>query len=100
MDLYNDQRVVLTLDAGGTNLVFNAFKAGKPMIKGIRKDAHARDLERCLGNMKSGFHEVIREIGEKAVAISFAFPGPADYTHGIIDSITRWGGRRHLLSSA
>lgn len=86
MDLYKDKRVVLTLDAGGTNLVFNAFRAGKPMIKGIRKDAHARDLDRCLSNMKAGFHEVIREIGEKALAISFAFPGPADYTRGIIDN--------------
>lgn len=86
MDLYSDNRVVLTLDAGGTNLVFNAFKAGKPMTAGIRKDAHANDLERCLANMKAGFHEVMREIGEKAVAISFAFPGPADYARGIIDN--------------
>ena len=29
MDIYHDDRVVLTLDAGGTNFVFNAFKSGK-----------------------------------------------------------------------
>jgi glucokinase len=86
MDLYHDKRVVLTLDAGGTNLMFNAFKAGKPILGGIRKDAHARHLERCLGNIKAGFHELIREIGEEPVAISFAFPGPADYAKGIIDN--------------
>ena len=68
MDLYNDNRVVLTLDAGGTNLVFNAFKAGKPITGGIRLDAHANHLERCLGNMKAGFHEIIQEIDEKPEA--------------------------------
>jgi len=86
MDIYSDKRVVLTLDAGGTNLVFNAFKGGKAMIEGIRKDAHAHHLERCLGNMKAGFHEVMQELEEKPVAISFAFPGPADYSNGIIDN--------------
>ena len=86
MDLYSDKRVVLTLDAGGTNLVFNAFRAGKPLTGGIRKDAHASHLERCLSNMKAGFQEVMQEIGVKPVAISFAFPGPADYASGIIDN--------------
>jgi glucokinase len=86
MDLYSDKRVVLTLDAGGTNLVFNAFQGGKAIHTGIRKDAHAHELDRCLANMKAGFHEVIGEISEKAVAISFAFPGPADYSKGIIDN--------------
>jgi glucokinase len=86
MDLYSDDRVVLTLDAGGTNLVFNAFKSGKAMVKGIRKDAHANHLERCLANMKAGFHEVMHQIEETPVAISFAFPGPADYSNGIIDN--------------
>lgn len=98
MDIYTDKRVVLTLDAGGTNLVFNAFKAGKPLLSGIRKDAHAHHLERCLANMKAGFHEVMEEMGrggdlgssrqagEIPVAISFAFPGPADYARGIIDN--------------
>ena len=41
MNLYNDKRVVLTLDAGGTNFVFNAFCGGKALIEGIRLDAHA-----------------------------------------------------------
>ncbi len=86
MDIYKDNRVVLTLDAGGTNFVFNAFKGGVAISKGVRKDSHAKDLERCMATMKEGFHEVIREIAEVPVAISFAFPGPADYTNGIIDN--------------
>lgn len=86
MDIYSDDRVVLTLDAGGTNFVFNAFKRGKAISKGIRKDANADHLEHCLANMKAGFREVMEEIKETPVAISFAFPGPADYARGIIDN--------------
>jgi glucokinase len=86
MDIYSDNRVVLTLDAGGTNLVFNAFKGGKPILKGIRKDAHANHLERCLANMRAGFREVLDELEDRPEAISFAFPGPADYSKGIIDN--------------
>jgi len=86
MDIYSDNRVVLTLDAGGTNFVFNAFKGGKSITAGIRKDSNADHLERCLANMKDGFHELIRSIEETPVAISFAFPGPADYANGIIDN--------------
>ena len=86
MNIYNDERVVLTLDAGGTNFVFNAFKSGKAITGGIRKDSNADHLERCLATMKEGFSEVIQSIEEIAVAISFAFPGPADYANGIIDN--------------
>lgn len=86
MDIYQDNRAVLTLDAGGTNFVFNAFKGGKAILDGIRKDSNAQHLERCLSTMKDGFHEVIKALEETPVAISFAFPGPADYANGIIDN--------------
>jgi len=86
MDIYTDKRIVLTLDAGGTNFVFNAFKGGRALMEGIRKDANAAHLERCLTALKTGFHEVIQAIDEPPVAISFAFPGPADYAKGIIDN--------------
>jgi glucokinase len=36
--------------------------------------------------MKAGFREVRETIGTVPVAISFAFPGPADYHNGIIDN--------------
>jgi len=86
MNIYHDDRVVLTLDAGGTNFVFNAYKSGKAITDGIRKDSNADHLERCLATMKEGFSEVIQSIEETPVAISFAFPGPADYANGIIDN--------------
>ena len=34
--------------------------------------------------MVEGFQRVIDKLDEKPVAISFAFPGPADYPNGII----------------
>ncbi len=87
MDIYSDDRVVLTLDAGGTNFEFNAFRGGEAILSGIRKDANADNLERCLATVKEGFREVMAEIGESPVAISFAFPGPADYSKGIIGDL-------------
>lgn len=87
MSIYHDDRTVLTLDAGGTNFVFSAFKGGKAISKGIRKDSNADNLERCLATMKDGFRELMEEIDESPVAISFAFPGPADYANGIIGDL-------------
>ena len=87
MDLYTDKRVVLTLDAGGTNFVFNAIQSGKPMIEDVRLDSNAHDLDLCISTMKEGFHEVLQKISVKPVAISFAFPGPADYPNGIIGDL-------------
>lgn len=87
MDIFNDKRVVLTLDAGGTNFEFNAYRGGKPILDAIRLDANADNLERCLDTMKEGFKEVMGKLEEEVVAISFAFPGPADYEKGIIGDL-------------
>lgn len=83
----NDNRVILTLDAGGTNLVFSAIKGGKEIVTPITLPAHGNDLELSLANIVKGFAEVLKEISEKPVAISFAFPGPADYPNGIIGDL-------------
>lgn len=37
MSIYQDKRTVLTLDAGGTNFVFSAFKGGKAISRGIKR---------------------------------------------------------------
>ncbi len=94
MDIYKDDRVVLTLDAGGTNFVFSAFRGGKAISKGIRKDSNGDKLELCLKTIKDGFRELMVQIDVPAVAISFAFPGPADYDHGIIGDLTNLPGFR------
>lgn len=87
MDIFKDDRLVLTLDAGGTNFEFNAYRGGEAVLSGIRKDANADNLDLCLATMKEGFREVLEEVKETPVAISFAFPGPADYLKGIIGDL-------------
>lgn len=88
MDIFTDQRVVLTLDAGGTNFVFSAIKAGNEIANPIILPSNANDLEACLKTLIEGFQQIINTIlPEKPVAISFAFPGPADYQRGIIGDL-------------
>ncbi len=85
--LENDPRVVMTLDAGGTNFVFSALRGFKELVAPIRKESHANDLDRCLENVIRGFEEVNDLLEKKADAISFAFPGPADYANGIMGDL-------------
>lgn len=80
----NDKRIVITLDAGGTNLVFGAMRGCEYITPPITYPSNAHDLDLCLDTMVKGFREVIDSLDEKPVAISFAFPGPADYPNGII----------------
>lgn len=82
-----DRRIILTLDAGGTNFVFSAMQGNQEVVKPIQKPAFSNDLERCLSGVVKGFEEVIQNLNEKPVAISFAFPGPADYRGGIIGDL-------------
>ena len=83
-DFKNDPRIVLTLDAGGTNMVFGAMKGGEFITDSLTLPAHSDTLDLCLGTMVEGFREITGRLGEKPAAISFAFPGPADYPNGII----------------
>jgi glucokinase len=87
MDPNNDTRTVLTLDAGGTNFVFNAIRSNKELIDPVTLPSHGDDLEKCIDTIEKGFRQVITRITEKPVAISFAFPGPSDYTTGIIGKL-------------
>ncbi|MDE6507449.1 MAG: ROK family protein [Alistipes sp.] len=80
----HDNRIVVTLDAGGTNLVFGAMRSNEFIVEPITYPSQAHDLDRCLETMVRGFLEIIARLDEKPVAISFAFPGPADYPNGII----------------
>ena len=79
-----DNRIVVTLDAGGTNLVFGAMRGCEYITTPITYPSNAHDIDLCFDTMVKGFWEVINSIDEDPVAISFAFPGPADYPNGII----------------
>ena len=81
---FHDDRIVITLDAGGTNLVFGAMRGCEYITEPIIYPSNAHDLDLCLDTMVKGFREVIDSLDEQPVAISFAFPGPADYPNGII----------------
>ena len=80
----HDNRTVITLDAGGTNFVFGAMRGCEYITEPITYPSNAHDLDLCLETMVKGFREIIDRLDENPVAISFAFPGPADYPHGII----------------
>ena len=80
----NDDRTVITLDAGGTNFVFGAMRANSFIIDPITLPASAHDLDLCMQTLVDGFNQVIAKLDCKPVAISFAFPGPADYANGIV----------------
>lgn len=83
----NDSRVVLTLDAGGTNFVFSAIQGCREITTPVRLDAVNDNVEKCMETLERGFRMVEAQLTEKPVAISFAFPGPADYASGIIGDL-------------
>lgn len=82
-----DKRIVMTLDAGGTNFVFSAIRGGEEMVAPITLPAEAGRLATCLENLVKGFTIVRNALADAPVAISFAFPGPADYKAGIIGNL-------------
>ncbi len=82
-----DKRTVLTLDAGGTNFVFSAIQGCREVVTPVRRAAVPDNTERCLEVLVEGFQEVEKQLDTKPVAISFAFPGPADYEHGVIGDL-------------
>lgn len=87
MDLFKDHRIIMTLDAGGTNFVFSALKKGEIIIPPYTLPSEGHNLEKSLANIVSGFRYIANRLEEKPAAISFAFPGPADYPNGIIGDL-------------
>jgi len=79
-----DSRIVMTLDANSAVMVFGAMQGGEFIVDPITLDANAHDLDLCLQTMVKGFRMVRDQLARQPAAISFAFPGPADYPNGII----------------
>lgn len=90
----SDPRIVMTLDAGGTNLKFSAIRGDKLLLEPIPIPTEADDLARCLANIVDGFTRVQAACPQPPVAISFAFPGPCDYPRGIIGDLGNLPGFR------
>jgi glucokinase len=94
MNPKTDFRIVMSLDAGGTNFRFSAICGRKPVVDTIAMPSHGDDLDRCLATIVDGFEQVRRKCPRPPVAISFAFPGPADYPNGIIGDLGNLPGFR------
>ena len=77
----------MTLDAGGTNFVFSAIKGLNTIVEPINLPSNGNDLDKCLNSIVTGFKKVEKKLLERPAAISFAFPGPADYPNGIIGDL-------------
>lgn len=93
MDLHGDPRTVLTLDAGGTSFVFGAMRGGRPVLPPLVRPSEGHDLAACLATLEAGFREAWDRCGG-AAALSFAFPGPADYPNGVIGDLANLPGFR------
>lgn len=79
--------LVLTLDAGGTNFSFAALRDGRRVGESVILPAAADDRDQSLANLFEGFSRVNESAGGGASAISFAFPGPADYRRGVLYNV-------------
>lgn len=87
MGFESDTRTVMTLDAGGTNFVFSAIRRNEQVVEDILFPPNADNLEKCLKTVVEGFDAVKDSLIDEPAAISFAFPGPADYPKGIIGDL-------------
>jgi glucokinase len=83
----HDSRVVMTLDAGGTSFRFSAMRGNKQVTQTVTMPAERDDLEKCLCKIEVGFMHVKMLCPAPPIAVSFAFPGPADYPNGIIGDL-------------
>jgi len=82
-----DRRIVMTLDGGGTSFRFSALCGNKPITKTVTLPSNGDDLKKCLANIVEGFTLIRAQCPVMPSAISFAFPGPADYPQGIIGDL-------------
>ena len=83
----NSNPIIFILDAGGTGFKFSAVQDWREIIDSFTIPSAAPSLEEVLKKLITGFHECEIRCGAKASAISFCFPGPADYPNGIIGDL-------------
>lgn len=86
MNTAHNQHLIFTLDAGGTTLAFTAMQAAHSLGHTIVLPSQATTLSSFLDKLLQGFGQLQSQHGQPQ-AISFAFPGPADYPNGIIGDL-------------
>ncbi len=83
----NKDKTILVLDAGGTNMVFKAVRNGSILEQSISLPSSSDNLDELLRKIIHGFKKINEITLGNASAISFCFPGPADYENGIIGDL-------------
>ncbi|MDR0363542.1 MAG: ROK family protein [Bacteroidales bacterium] len=82
-----ENRIVMTLDAGGTNFVFSAYQDLKGIVEPISVPVKGMALQPLLKAVITQFRHIETLLPEPPVAISFGFPGPCDYPAGIVGDL-------------
>lgn len=80
-------KIIFIMDGGGTGFKYSAVKDYKEIIEPIRIPAASENLDEILNKLIDGFKQVAQLSKTKPDAISFCFPGPADYENGIIGDL-------------
>lgn len=80
----DSKSIIFVLDAGGTGFKFSAVQDYKEIIEAFTIKTASDTLEEQLNKIIEGFRRTEELCGSKPTAISFCFPGPADYPNGII----------------
>ena len=80
----DSKSIIFVLDAGGTGFKFSAVQNYKEIIDAFTIKTASDTLEEQLQKIIEGFRRTEELCGSKPSAISFCFPGPADYPNGII----------------
>lgn len=83
----NSNNIIFVLDAGGTGFQFSAVQNAKEIIKSFVIETKSSTLEEQLLKIIKGFKDTKALCGKAPSAISFCFPGPADYPNGIIGNL-------------
>ena len=79
--------IIFILDAGGTGFKFSAVQDYKEIIEPFTIPSASSTLDEVLHKIIDGFRQCEDRCGCMARAISFCFPGPADYPNGIIGDL-------------
>ncbi|MDR0969723.1 MAG: ROK family protein [Lentimicrobiaceae bacterium] len=80
-------KTVFVLDAGGTNFKFSAMSDWQETIEPFTLPAASATLDEMIQKIITGFEMVREKSQQNPDAISFCFPGPADYVNGIIGDL-------------
>jgi Transcriptional regulator/sugar kinase len=83
----NTENIIFVLDAGGTGFKFSAVQNAREIIEPFTIPSAGNTLEEVLQKIITGFRMAQEKCGAMPKAISFCFPGPADYPNGIIGDL-------------